>query len=132
MYLYTHTVWYSVSITHPPSLILHSLKVVWPCLAVIGGLDSGFYLGRECRAESKGEVVTATVVAIPDSEQRVEIQDQVTPTTAEVKKRCGSVGWGGGRMGRRGGRGKEGRRGGREEEERKKRRRMRVVLRRKR
>ena len=57
MYLYTHTVWYSVSITHPTSLILHSLKVVWPCLAVIGGLDSGFYLGRECRAESKGEVM---------------------------------------------------------------------------
>ena len=85
--------------THP-----HFLKVVWPCLAVIGGLDSGFYLGRECRAESKGEVVTATVVTIPDSEQRVEIQDQVTPTTAEVKKRCGSVGgWEeeGGRGGRR-------------------------------
>ena len=62
---------------------------------MIGGLDSGFYLGRECRAESKGEVVTATVVTIPDSEQKVEIQDQVTPTTAEVKKRCDSVGWGG-------------------------------------
>ena len=99
--------------THPKFL-----KVVWPCLAVIGGLDSGFYLGRECRAESKGEVVTATVVTIPDSEQRVEIQDQVTPTTAEVKKRCGSVGGEeeGGREGGEGGGGEDGEEEGREEE----------------
>ena len=104
--------------THP-----HFLKVVWPCLAVIGGLDSGFYLGRECRAESKGEVVTATVVTIPDSEQRVEIQDQVTPTTAEVKKRCDSVGGGRKREGGEGGGGEDGEEEGREEEEEEERRR---------
>ena len=50
-------------------------------------MDTGFCLGRECQAEIKGEVTTATLVTIPDSEQKVEIQNQVTPTTAEVKKR---------------------------------------------
>ena len=37
--------------------------------------------------EVKGESVVGTIVSTPDSEQKLEVQDQVTSATAEVKKR---------------------------------------------
>ncbi len=66
-------------------------QVVWPCLAVIGGLDSGLYLGRPCQVEGEAEGGTGTIVSTPDSDQKVAIQDQVTASTAEVKKRSVST-----------------------------------------
>lgn len=63
------------------------LQLVWPCLAVVGGLDAGLCLGRECQVEGKEESHSATLVSIPDSEQKVQVQDQVSSATSKVKKR---------------------------------------------
>lgn len=61
--------------------------MVWPSLALIGGIDTGFGLGRTCQLEDNGEQITATLAGIPDAEQKVEVQEQVTTDTAKVKKR---------------------------------------------
>ncbi len=37
--------------------------------------------------EGDSEGVIGTIVSTPDSEQKVVVQDQVTATTAQVKKR---------------------------------------------
>ena len=37
--------------------------------------------------EVKGEPQTVTLVSVPDSDQKVEVQNQVTASTASVKKR---------------------------------------------
>lgn len=63
----------------------HTHQVVWPSLAVIGGLDTGLCLGRLCQVGDDDE--KGTVVSTPDSDQKVTIQDQVTTSTAQVKKR---------------------------------------------
>lgn len=70
-----------------PSLSLLTTKltqVVWPAMAVIGGLDSGFCLGSPCRLEGGKEAV---IVSIPDSELNVVVEEKVTDTTGTGKKR---------------------------------------------
>lgn len=62
-------------------------QVVWPSLALIGGVDTGYCLGRSCQLDDKGDQITATLAGIPDAEQKVEVQEQVTTDTAKVKKR---------------------------------------------
>ena len=62
-------------------------QVVWPSLALIGGVDTGYCLGRSCQLDDKGDQITATLAGIPDADQRVEVQEQVTTDTAKVKKR---------------------------------------------
>ena len=60
---------------------------MWPSLALVGGIDTGFCLGRLCQLEDNGDQVAVTLAGIPDAEQNVEVQEQVTTDTAEVKKR---------------------------------------------
>lgn len=60
---------------------------MWPSLALIGGVDTGYCLGRACQLDDKGDQITATLAGIPDAEQKVEVQEQVTTDTAKVKKR---------------------------------------------
>ena len=60
---------------------------MWPSLALIGGVDTGYCLGRSCQLDDKGDQITATLAGIPDADQRVEVQEQVTTDTAKVKKR---------------------------------------------
>ena len=62
-------------------------QVVWPSLALIGGVDTGYSLGRSCQLEVEGDLITATLAGIPDAEYRVEVLEQVTTDTAKVKKR---------------------------------------------
>ena len=62
-------------------------QVVWPSLALIGGVDTGYCLGRSCQLDDRGDQITATLAGIPDAEQKVEVQEQVTTDTAKVKKR---------------------------------------------
>ena len=63
------------------------LQVVWPCLAVLGGVDTGFCLGRTCQVEVKGELVTAQIVSLPDNHGKVKVQELVTTGTDKVKKK---------------------------------------------
>ena len=58
---------------------------MWPSLALIGGVDTGFCLGRSCQLGENCDQVTITQGA--DAEHNVEVQEQVTTDTAEVKKR---------------------------------------------
>ena len=74
----------------PPSLFLFH-QVVWPCLAVIGGLDAGLCLGRLCQVEGDSEESVGSIVSTPDPEQKVIVQDQVTASTAQVKKRSAEI-----------------------------------------
>ena len=60
---------------------------MWPSLALIGGIDTGYCLGRSCQLDDNGDQITATLAGIPDAEQKVEVQEQVTTDTARVKKR---------------------------------------------
>ena len=60
---------------------------MWPSLALIGGVDTGYSLGRSCQLEVGGDLITATLAGIPDAEHKVEVQEQVTTDTAKVKKR---------------------------------------------
>lgn len=70
------------------SLLLSKLtQTVWPALAVVGGLDSGFCLGRPCRVEGGGEELEALVVSIPDSELSVVVEERVTSLTLQKVKR---------------------------------------------
>ena len=65
------------------------IQVVWPSLAVVGGIDAGFCLGRSCVIDTNGDQITATLAGmVPDSETRVVVQELVTTDTAKVKKRC--------------------------------------------
>lgn len=56
-------------------------------MAIIGGINTGFCLGTSLLLEDNGEQITATLAGIPDSDHRIEVQEQVTTDTAEVKKR---------------------------------------------
>lgn len=63
---------------------------VWPALAVVGGLDAGFCLGRACRVKAdkkEREEVEALVVSIPDSELSVEVEEKVTAETLHKVRR---------------------------------------------
>ena len=64
-----------------------SAQVVWPSLALIGGIDTGHCLGRVCQLDDKGDQISATLAGIPDAEQKVEVQEQVTTDTAKIMKR---------------------------------------------
>lgn len=54
---------------------------------MLGGVDTGFCLGRTCQVEIKGESVTAQIVSLPDPRGKVKVQEQVTTGTDKVKKR---------------------------------------------
>ena len=58
------------------------VQVVWPCLAVVGGLDAGWVLGAECLVEVNGEDVPHTLVSVPDAEERVEVQEQISSSSS--------------------------------------------------
>lgn len=81
-------------VLRPLSLLL-SLLVhrVWPALAVLGGLDSGFCLGRACRVEggegavAEGRGLEAVVVSVPDSERKVMVEERVTAHTLQKVQR---------------------------------------------
>lgn len=77
------------------SLLLSKLtQTVWPALAVVGGLDSGFCLGRPCRVKGggAGEELEALVVSIPDSELSVVVEERVTSLTLQKVKRYDCTG----------------------------------------
>ena len=61
--------------------------MVWPSLALIGGVDTGFCLGRSLLVDDNGDQILATLAGIPDADHNIEVQEQVTTDTAQVKKR---------------------------------------------
>ena len=65
--------------------------MVWPSLALIGGVDTGFCLGRSLLLDDNGDQITATLAGIPDADLKIEVQEQVTTDTAQVKKRFVTV-----------------------------------------
>ena len=56
-------------------------------MAVIGGLDSGFCIGRSCISEGTGEGVEAVIVSIPDSDQNVVVEKRVVSKTEPKLKK---------------------------------------------
>lgn len=72
------------------SLLMARLaQTVWPAMAVLGGLDSGFCLGRACKLEGEGEggSTEAVVVSVPDSERNVIVEERVTAHTLQKVQR---------------------------------------------
>lgn len=69
------------------TLIKELCKSLWPCLAVIGGVQSGFCVGGECLIEQDGESILCIVIKSPTSSGHVEVQEVVTVNTATVKQR---------------------------------------------
>lgn len=70
------------------TLIMSKLiQTVWPALAVIGGVDSGFCLGRHCQVEKDGVEWEGQVVSTPNSSQVVELQEKVTARTTKITKK---------------------------------------------
>ena len=63
-------------------------QTVWPALAVIGGLDSGFCLGRLCKLNGEEgkeeEEKEVLITSIPDFELNVVVQEKVTTHTAQI------------------------------------------------
>ena len=55
-------------------------KEVWPCLAVVGGVDGGFCPGGECLLERNGEGVPCVVVSVCD-EGKVEVLELTSGAT---------------------------------------------------
>jgi hypothetical protein len=68
-------------------LIARLTQTVWPALAVIGGLDSGFCIGRSCKLMGLGEAVEALVVSIPDAEQNVVVEKRIVGNNVQKLKR---------------------------------------------
>ena len=68
-------------------LMSRLMQTVWPTLAVIGGLDSGFCIGRSCTLEGLGEGVEALIVSIPDAEEFVEVEKRITDSNLHKLKR---------------------------------------------
>ena len=64
------------------------VQIVWPCLAVVGGMDTGFCLGKKCVVGSKDEEITGMIVSVPDTHGLVTVQDQVTAGTDKISRRC--------------------------------------------
>ena len=71
---------------------------------MLGGLDSGYCLGRDCQKYEEKETKVCmtftnrtisivqfkqmgTIVSVPDGEKKVEVQEQITSTTAQVVRR---------------------------------------------
>ncbi|CAI8021126.1 Probable E3 ubiquitin-protein ligase HERC1 [Geodia barretti] len=69
------------------SVLRNLQQVVWPVLTVLGGLDSGYCLGRDCQKYEEKETKMGTIVSVPDGEKKVEVQEQITSTTAQVVRR---------------------------------------------
>lgn len=67
-------------------LVTRLAQTVWPALAVIGGLDSGFCLGRLCIIEGPGGREEAIIVSIPDAEQNMEVEKRLTDCDVEKLK----------------------------------------------
>ena len=57
------------------TLITWLCEWVWPCLAVLGGVNSGFCVGGECVLETDGEGVVCVIVTTPNSSGEVEVQE---------------------------------------------------------
>ncbi len=70
------------------SVIMTQLtQIVWPALAVIGGLDSGFCLGRLCHLEGTEEgreEKEVLVTSVPDSALNVQVQEKVAAQTSQI------------------------------------------------
>lgn len=76
------------TLTSSLSLLMSRLvQIVWPTLAVIGGLDSGFCIGRSCILEGLGEGVEALIVSIPDAEENVEVEKRISDSNLKNLKR---------------------------------------------
>ena len=68
-------------------LVRKLVQGVWPALAVLGGMDSGFCIGRSCISEGTGEGVEAVIVSIPDSDQNVVVEKRVVSKTEPKLKK---------------------------------------------
>ncbi|KAL5481420.1 hypothetical protein EMCRGX_G021569 [Ephydatia muelleri] len=69
------------------NLLGQALQTLWPCLALIGGMDTGLYIGRECQVGREDVEGAVTVVSVPNAQQEVLVQEQVTNTAVQVTKR---------------------------------------------
>ncbi|XP_064390094.1 probable E3 ubiquitin-protein ligase HERC1 isoform X2 [Halichondria panicea] len=58
-------------------LLSRLTKFVWPCLALVGGMETGFCLGKKCQLKHKDEQITGTIVSIPDAHGLVKVQGKV-------------------------------------------------------
>ena len=90
----SHSIPSEDTVLTPLSLLISRLtQTVWPAMAVLGGLDSGFCLGRMCRLEGKGggESVEAVVVSTPNSERKVVVEERVTAHTLQKVQRLANV-----------------------------------------
>lgn len=68
-------------------LVTRLVQVVWPAMAVVGGLDSGFSLGRTCMLEGSGQGEEAVIVSIPDAEQNVVVEKRIFDWDMQKLKR---------------------------------------------
>lgn len=75
------------TITALSMLMIRLTQTVWPALAVIGGLDSGFCMGRSCTLEGLGEGVEALIVSVPDEEQNVEVEKRIMDCDVQKLRR---------------------------------------------
>ena len=69
------------------NLLGQALQTLWPCLVLIGGMDTGLYIGRECHVVKEDMEGVVTVVSVPNAQQEVLVQDQVTNMAVPVTKR---------------------------------------------